>query len=91
MALGGKMERRQRWAAFSVKAHRDLGSLAADIPLYVRISCRCQRMTTNTTIGCVRNGILTIWRRWWCKRRDISSRCHGRRSSGRSGRHAGMG
>ncbi len=36
MALGD-MERRQRWAAFSVKAHRDLGSLAADIPLYDRI------------------------------------------------------
>ncbi len=37
MALGGKVERRQRWAAFSVKAHRDLGSLAADILLYDRI------------------------------------------------------
>ncbi len=31
------IERRQRWAAFSVRAHRDLGSLAADILLYDRI------------------------------------------------------
>ena len=30
-------ERRQRWAAFSVRAHRDLASLAADILLYDRI------------------------------------------------------
>jgi hypothetical protein len=37
MALGGAVERRQRWAAFSVKAHLDLGSLAADILLYDRI------------------------------------------------------
>jgi hypothetical protein len=33
----GILERRQRWAAFSVRAHRDLGSLAADILLYDRI------------------------------------------------------
>jgi hypothetical protein len=33
----GTAERRQRWAAFSVRAHRDLGSLAADILLYDRI------------------------------------------------------
>lgn len=31
------IERRQRWAAFSVRAHRDLASLAADILLYDRI------------------------------------------------------
>jgi hypothetical protein len=31
------VERRQRWAAFSVRAHRDLASLAADILLYDRI------------------------------------------------------
>lgn len=31
------IERRQRWAAFSVRAHRDLGSLAADILLYDRL------------------------------------------------------
>jgi len=31
------IERRQRWAAFSVRAHRDLGSLAADVLLYDRI------------------------------------------------------
>ena len=37
MALAGTIERRQRWAAFSVKAHRDLGSLAADVLLYDRI------------------------------------------------------
>jgi hypothetical protein len=37
MVLGGAVERRQRWAAFSVKAHRDPGSLAADILLYDRI------------------------------------------------------
>ena len=37
MTVGGMLERRQRWAAFSVKAHRDLGSLAADILLYDRI------------------------------------------------------
>jgi len=30
-------ERRQRWAAFSVRAHRDVGSLAADILLYDRV------------------------------------------------------
>jgi hypothetical protein len=33
----GAGERRQRWAAFSVRAHRDLGSLATDILLYDRI------------------------------------------------------
>jgi hypothetical protein len=33
----GIVERRQRWAAFSVRAHRDLASLAADILLYDRI------------------------------------------------------
>jgi len=32
-----ELERRQRWAAFSVRAHRDLASLAADILLYDRI------------------------------------------------------
>lgn len=37
MTLQGVVERKQRWAAFSVKAHRDLGSLAADILLYDRI------------------------------------------------------
>jgi len=31
------IERRQRWAAFSVRAHRDLASLTADILLYDRI------------------------------------------------------
>ena len=31
------VERHQRWAAFSVRAHRDLASLAADILLYDRI------------------------------------------------------
>jgi hypothetical protein len=30
------IERRQRWAAFSVRAHRDVASLAADILLYDR-------------------------------------------------------
>ena len=33
----GFIERRQRWAAFSVRAHKDLGSLAADVLLYDRI------------------------------------------------------
>jgi hypothetical protein len=33
----GILERRQRWAAFSVRAHRDLDSLAADVLLYDRI------------------------------------------------------
>ncbi|HEY6373761.1 MAG TPA: hypothetical protein VIX37_24530 [Candidatus Sulfotelmatobacter sp.] len=32
-----EIERRQRWAAFSVRAHRDLASLGADILLYDRI------------------------------------------------------
>src|SRR5690242_21869291 len=31
------VDRRQRWAAFSVRAHRDIGSLAADVLLYDRI------------------------------------------------------
>jgi hypothetical protein len=31
------LERRQRWAAFSVRAHRDLASLAADVLLYDRL------------------------------------------------------
>jgi hypothetical protein len=31
------VERRQRWAAFSVRAHRDLASLAADVLLYDRL------------------------------------------------------
>lgn len=30
-------DRRQRWAAFSVRAHRDLAALATDILLYDRI------------------------------------------------------
>jgi hypothetical protein len=33
----GVLDRRQRWAAFSVRAHKDLGSLAADVLLYDRI------------------------------------------------------
>lgn len=32
-----RLERRQRWAAFSVKAHRNLAALATDILLYDRI------------------------------------------------------
>lgn len=28
-----KLERRQRWAAFSVRAHRDLGALSSDVLL----------------------------------------------------------
>ena len=31
------IERLQRWAAFSVRAHRDLGSLAADLLLYDKL------------------------------------------------------
>jgi hypothetical protein len=34
---GTGIERLQRWAAFSVKAHRDLGSLAADLLLYDKL------------------------------------------------------
>ena len=30
-------ERRQRWAAFSVRAHRDLPALASDVLLYDRL------------------------------------------------------
>ena len=37
MTVSAALERRQRWAAFSVRAHRDLGSLAADILLYDRV------------------------------------------------------
>jgi hypothetical protein len=35
--MSNGIERRQRWAAFSVRAHLDLASLAADILLYDRI------------------------------------------------------
>jgi hypothetical protein len=34
---GMTVDRRQRWAAFSVRAHRDIGSLASDVLLYDRI------------------------------------------------------
>ena len=34
---GMTVDRRQRWAAFSVRAHRDIGSLASDVLLYHRI------------------------------------------------------
>jgi hypothetical protein len=34
---GTGIERLQRWAAFSVRAHRDLGSLAADLLLYDKL------------------------------------------------------
>jgi hypothetical protein len=32
------VDRRQRWAAFSVRAHRDIGSLASEVLLYDRIA-----------------------------------------------------
>jgi hypothetical protein len=34
---GMTVDRRQRWAAFSVRAHRDIGSIASDVLLYDRI------------------------------------------------------
>ena len=53
------LQRRQRWAAFSVRAHRDLGSLAADVLLYDRIILPVPENDPERERGSVSSGIPT--------------------------------